>query len=194
MIRLIAILMTLLWCTGCSNNDDNKNRVVIETQYGDIEIELFAEKAPKTVTAFLSYVDSGIYESSSFYRILSEDNQPMGTAPASLIQAGLWKSGNDRPYLKGITHESTLQTGLSHLNGSVSMARQDTGTATTEFFICLGDQLGFDYGGENNADGQGYAVFGRVKKGMDVVKKIYRRPEESQYFSPKVTILNIKRK
>jgi peptidyl-prolyl cis-trans isomerase A (cyclophilin A) len=194
MLRLAAYLLALSWLVGCSSPNERHHTAVIETQYGDIEVVLYAEKAPKTVAAFLSYIDSGFYERCSFYRILSEDNQPMGTAPASLIQGGLWQSGNERPHLKGIPHESTLQTGLSHLNGSLSMARQDTGTASTEFFICLGDQPGFDFGGENNADGQGYAVFGRVKKGMEVVQKIYRRPEENQYFNPRVAILRIRRK
>jgi peptidyl-prolyl cis-trans isomerase A (cyclophilin A) len=181
------------WLAACTSPTTNTH-LVIETQYGDIEVQLYTQQAPKSTSAILSYIDSGFYARSHFYRVLSEDNQTMGSAPASLIQAGLWGTREPRNYLKGIPHESTQTTGLRHLNGTLSLARQDTGTATTEFFICIGDQPGFDFGGENNADGQGYAVFGRVSKGMDVVKKIYRRPEENQYFNPKVAIINIRRK
>jgi peptidyl-prolyl cis-trans isomerase A (cyclophilin A) len=118
----------------------------------------------------------------------------MGSAPAELIQGGLWGIGKSKEHLPGIPHEPTSLTGLKHLNGSLSLARQDTGTATTEFFICIGDQPGFDYGGENNGDKQGYAVFGKVVKGMDIVLKIYRRPEENQFFDPQIPIMNIRRK
>jgi peptidyl-prolyl cis-trans isomerase A (cyclophilin A) len=192
-IYRLLILLLLTMATGCTQQQPS-NRVVIETQYGDIEAELYPNKAPKSVAAFLSYIDSGYYKRSSFYRILSEDNQPMGSAPAELIQGGLWGLRKSKEYLPGIPHESTLLTSLTHLNGSLSLARQDTGTATTEFFICIGDQPGFDYGGQNNGDKQGYAVFGKVIKGMDIVLKIYRRPEENQFFDPQVDILEIRRK
>ncbi|HSC55422.1 MAG TPA: peptidylprolyl isomerase [Phnomibacter sp.] len=178
---------------GCSQKP-SKNLIVIETQFGDIEAQLYPGKAPKTVAAILSYIDSGFYQRSSFYRILSEDNQPMGSAPAELIQCGLWANKNRRDDLKGTPHEPTSVTGLKHINGALSLARQDTGTGSSEFFICIGDQPGFDFGGENNADKQGYAVFGQVVKGMDIVMKIYRRPEENQLFSPPVDIINIRRK
>ena len=187
-----TILFTLL--VECQQNTNKNPVIVIVTQYGDIECEVYPDKAPISAKAFLTFVDSGFYNRSSFYRILSEDNQPMGSAPASLIQGGLWGTGNKREYLAGLPHESTKTTGLSHVNGALSLARQDTGTATTEFFICLGDQPGFDFGGENNPDGQGYAVFGKVVKGMEVVQKIYRRPEENQFFTPQIHIIEIKRK
>ncbi|MCC6762860.1 MAG: peptidylprolyl isomerase [Chitinophagaceae bacterium] len=189
--------MSLLWAQcGPSAGDEKDGHpiIVIETQYGDIEAKLYPDKAPQSVAAFLRFVDSGFYQRSSFYRILSEDNQPMGSAPAELIQGGLWGTGNKREYLQGIPHENTQQTGLRHINGAISLARQDTGTANTEFFICIGDQPGFDFGGENNGDGQGYAVFGQVTKGMEVVQKIYRRPEENQYFTPQVDIITVRRK
>ena len=193
MYRWFTGAFLLLFMAGCQQHNGLPH-IIIETQYGDIEAELYPDRAPQSAHAFLGYVDSGFYKRSSFYRILSEDNQPMGSAPASLIQGGLWGTGNKREYLHGIPHESTQQTGLSHVNGALSLARQDTGTATTEFFICLGQQPGFDFGGENNPDGQGYAVFGKVVKGMDIVQKIYRRPEENQLFSPQVPIINIRRK
>jgi peptidyl-prolyl cis-trans isomerase A (cyclophilin A) len=92
-----------------------------------------------------------------------------------------------------VPHETTQQTGVLHKNGVISFARQEPGTAGSEFFICIGDQPGFDFNGENNPDKQGYAAFGRVVKGMDVVKKIYNQPEEEQSFQPPVHIFNIKK-
>jgi peptidyl-prolyl cis-trans isomerase A (cyclophilin A) len=118
----------------------------------------------------------------------------MGSNGSELIQGGLWANKNDRhDSLKGIPHESTNITGLHHTNGTISLARQEPGTATTEFFIVIGDQPGFDYGGENNPDGQGYAAFGKVVKGMDIVLKIYGAPEENQFFDPPVKISRIER-
>jgi peptidyl-prolyl cis-trans isomerase A (cyclophilin A) len=84
-------------------------------------------------------------------------------------------------------------TKLHHGDGTISLARLEPGTATTEFFICLDDQPGLDYGGENIADGQGYAAFGKVVKGMDIVRKIYRQNENDQYFDPPVAIYKITR-
>ena len=98
-----------------------------------------------------------------------------------------------RRSLPGVPHETTQQTHILHTDGVISLARQAPGTATTEFFICVGDQPGFDYGGENNPDGQGYAAFGKVVKGMDVVRAIYGMPEEDQSFTPPVAIRNIVR-
>jgi peptidyl-prolyl cis-trans isomerase A (cyclophilin A) len=169
------------------------NKVTIVTRLGDIEVLLYPDKAPQSVAAFLSYVDSGYYNNSSFYRILSRDNQPMGAATAELIQGGVYKSGKNRSYLKGIPHEPTSITGLKHENGTISLARDAPGTATTEFFICIGDNREFDYGGKSNPDGQGYAAFGKVVKGMDVVNRIYNRPENNQQFTPPVTIIKIYR-
>lgn len=168
--------------------------VVIYSAFGDIEVELYPDRAPKTVAAFLSFVDSGYYTNCSFYRILSLDNQVTGSNASELIQGGLYRTKNRSNNIPGIPHESTKQTGLHHTDGTISMARLDTGTATTEFFICIGDQRGYDYGGVNNRDGQGYAAFGKVYKGLDVVYKIYSRPEEDQYFDPPVKILKIIRK
>jgi peptidyl-prolyl cis-trans isomerase A (cyclophilin A) len=190
----IFILYVLLMIIQLSCKTQYKNpHIIIASQYGDIEVELYPDKAPKSVTAFLSYVDAGYYKNSSFYRILSTDNQTMGSNASELIQGGLWASKTRKDSLPGIPHETTKQTGILHENGTISLARQEPGTATTEFFICIGKQPGFDYGGENNPDGQGYAAFGRVVKGMDVVLKIYARPEEDQYFDPPVRITKIVR-
>ncbi len=195
-MRLIIILfITGILPAACSSGSERSSNphVVIDTQFGEIICELYPQKAPHSVAAFLHAVDSSFYDRSNFYRILSEDNQVMGSWPATLIQGGLHATTNRRDYLPGIPHESTNETGLTHRMGALSFARSDTGTATTEFFIVMEDQKGFDFGGRNNPDGQGYAVFGQVVEGMDVVRSVYRRPESNQLFTPPVPIISIKR-
>ena len=186
-----AILCLLI---ACSTSDDKHPHVEIQTGSGDIEVELYQDKAPKTVTAFLRYIDSGFYKDASFYRILNDENQPSNAPKAELIQGGLWKTNYKRlESLPGIPHETTEQTHIFHKDGVISLARAEPGTASTEFFICIGDQPGFDYGGENNPDGQGYAAFGKVVKGMDVIRKIYHSRENDQAFDPPVYIYKIVR-
>lgn len=185
--NFLIVLIALL--AACSPNYKNPH-VEIETSIGDIEIELYPDQAPKTVAAFLSYIKAGYYKNANFYRVLNNDNQPSDAPKAELIQGGLY--GSKRPELPGIPHETTQQTKILHKDGTISLARLEPGTANTEFFICLGDQPGFDFGGENNPDKQGYAAFGRVVKGMDIVRRIYNMPEEDQRFDPPVPIYNIK--
>lgn len=184
----LACIIMLISCGGKSTDE-----IIIKTRAGNIEVKLFPDKAPKTVAAFLSYVDAGYYKNSSFYRILSKDNQPMGGNAAELIQGGIYKTGKNREQIPGIPHEPTSQTGLSHTHGTLSMARLEAGSATTEFFICIGDNPGFDAGGSKE-DSLGYAAFGTVTKGMSVVMKIYNRPEENQQFNPPIGIIDIFRK
>lgn len=191
---LLAVLVILASCHGAPG-DPAKPHVIIQTQAGNIEVELYPKLAPRTVAAFLSYVDSGLYRKCNFYRILNEENQPTGSDPSQLIQGGIWRTNHAKAVsLPGVPHETTLQTHILHTDGVISLARQAPGTATTEFFICIGDQPGFDYGGKNNPDGQGYAAFGKVVNGMDVVQAIYAMPETDQSFTPPVPIKNIVRK
>ena len=185
-------LFILICCWSCRPAYENPH-IIIETEHGTIELELYPKQAPKTVAAFLRFVDSNYYENSSFYRVLNDENQPSNAPKANLIQGGIWKSNNKlAAAIPGIPHESTQQSGLKHLNGTISLAREAVGTASTEFFICVDDQPGFDFGGENNADSQGYAAFGKVVSGMDVVRKIYRANEYDQRFDPPVAIYRIK--
>lgn len=187
---VLSVLLTPSACHPAHSPD--KPHVVIQTQAGDIEVELYPLQAPKSVAAFLSYVDSGFYQKSSFYRVLNDDNQPTGTDPSKLVQGGIWRSNHARAVsVPGVPHETTKQTHILHTDGVISLARQEPGTATTEFFICIGDQPGFDYAGRNNPDRQGYASFGKVVKGIDVVKAIYAMPENEQSFTPQVRITNI---
>jgi peptidyl-prolyl cis-trans isomerase A (cyclophilin A) len=178
-----------------SASDPSRPHVIIRTDAGDIEVELYLRQAPVTAGAFLSYVDSGFYKNASFYRVLNEDNQVTGAASSKLIQGGIWKTNHAKAVsVPGVPHEPTSRTHILHTNGVISLARDKPGTGTTEFFICVGDQPGFDYGGENNPDGQGYAAFGKVVKGMDVVRTIYQQPENNQRFTPSIRIDNISRK
>ena len=155
---------------------------------------MYPDKAPKSVAAFLSYVDSGFYKNGSFYRVLKEEDQPSASFKSQLIQGGIWQTDYKKGIsLPGIIHEPTNQTGILHKNGTISLARTDTGTASSEFFICIGDQPAYDYGGNANPDRQGFAAFGKVIKGMNIVKKIHAQPNNEEDLVPSVTINSIKR-
>lgn len=187
------ILISALVFISCSHAKYKNPRVQISTFYGEVEVELFPEKAPKTVAAFLSYVDSGFYKSGSFYRVLSNENVPAENN-AGLIQGGIFTTNSKKLIqIPGIVHESTKQTGLSHTSGTISLARTTPGTASTEFFICVGDQPQFDSSASAAGDGLGFAAFGSVVDGMDVVRKIQNTPSHGEYFDTEIKIVNIKR-
>lgn len=192
---ICCVLLVWLCLAGCTSSTAVKGpRVLVRTGAGNFVIELYPDKAPKSVAAFLSYVDSGYYKNATFYRVMNQDNQPSDAFKAKLIQGGLWRTNRKLAQsLKGIPHETTKQTGLRHEDMTVSLARLEPGTATTEFFICLGTQPGFDYGGTNNPDLQGYAAFGKVVEGMNIVTTIYNRPESDEVFEPPVWIYDIVR-
>ncbi len=192
-ISTLIALVLLAACTG-GGNKESHIEVEIKTVEGTIIAALYADKAPESVKAFLAIVDQGLYKRTHFYRILSDENQPSNAPKAELIQGGLWSRTKARPNLPRIPHETTQQTGLTHTEGTLSFAREEPGSASSEFFITLSDLPGFDFGGENNADGQGYAAFGKVISGMDIVRKIYRKPETDQYFDPPVMIVDIQRR
>lgn len=189
---LKSIVGTLLFLS-CNHPTHTNTHVLINTNLGDIELELFADKAPQTVTAFLSYVESGFYHKSSFYRVLKFDDQPAETN-SGVIQGGIWQTNPQRKIkLMGIPHESTRETGLSHTDGTLSLARTDPGTGTSEFFICIGDQSPLDAGRRGTQDSLGFAAFGRVVKGMNVVRKIQSQPSHGDRFDARINIINIKK-
>ena len=162
--------------------------VKIETLIGDIVVELDTIDAPITAKNFLKLVESGIMDNAVFYRVVRMDNQPKNKIKIEVIQGGLFKDEEIAKY-KPIQHETTQITGLKHLDGTISMARVEPGTASTEFFICIGDQPELDFGGKRNPDGQGFAAFGKVISGMDVVRKIQRQKDNEQYLIDPVKIL-----
>ena len=190
----ILLIIFFIVLAACNTSKYNNPHIQIETNFGNIEVELYVNQAPKTATAFLSYIDSGYFTKASFYRVLRDDEQPSNAPKAELIQGGIWQTNYKlASTIPGIAHETTQQTKLLHKDGTISLARSAPGTANTEFFICVGDQPGFDYGGANNPDGQGYAAFGKVVKGMDVVRNIYDAPETNGTFDPLIFIHKIKR-
>lgn len=187
MKKLLAIC-AVLCLFSCSQKTYKEPHILITTGFGDIEAELYPEKAPKTVAAFLSYIDSGLFRNSSFYRVVSNYNN------TGLIQGGIWQTNNSKAsVMPGIEHESPKQTGLSHTSGTISLARTNGGTGNTEFFICIGDQQQFDSSRRINADGLGFAAFGKIVKGMDIVKKIQQQPSEGESFVEKIEINDIKK-
>ena len=188
------VLFVMLALMSCNTPRTGNPHVEITTLFGDIELELYPQQAPLTVAAFLSYIDSGYYKKASFYRVLVDHNQPTNAPKSELIQGGIWKTNNRLlQKIPGIPHETTAKTNLSHTDGIISLAHQAPGTANTEFFICVGDQHGLDFGGENNPDGQGYAAFGRVVKGMDVVYRMYAAPERDGQLTPQIYITRMRR-
>ena len=194
MRKLLLFFIVLQVFSACKQKSTNTPHIEIQTEKGDIEIELYPLQASKTVAAFLSYIDSSYFNNGSFYRVLNLENQPTNAPQTELIQGGIWKTNTKLAMsIPGIPHETTKQTGILHTDGVISLARSGPGTAGTEFFICIGKQPGLDYGGENVPDKQGYATFGKVVKGMSIVRKIYRQKENDQYFKPPITIYNIVR-
>ena len=190
--RFWLVVLLIIWISSCKQGSYKYPTLKILTDLGDIEIELYPGKAPKTAAAFLNYVDSGLFKNSSFYRVLNDENQSSAGFKSQLIQGGIWESNNKKAVtLPGIEHENTKTTDILHKDGVISLARSAPGTANTEFFICLGDQAAFDYGGSANSDGQGFAAFGKVIKGMNVVRLIHTQPENNESIRPPVSIKNI---
>ena len=188
---IILFFVTFLF--SCDQTVYKNPHVLIETQLGDIEVELFPDQAPKTVAAFLSYIDSGFYTSSSFYRVLKAEELPTETN-TGIIQGGIWQTNPAKKVLiPGIEHESTKQSKLSHVSGTISLARTTPGSANTEFFICIGDQSPLDSGNTGTGDGQGYAAFGKVFKGMPIVRKIQAKNSHGDQFDEKIEIYKITR-
>lgn len=179
-------LLSLLLCRCAEKTTPCK----IETSLGIIEVELYPEQAPQTVANFLKYVDAGLYANSSFFRACTPENEADREVRIEVIQGG------DMPEEKEmdpVAIETTEQTGLLHKNGTLSMARDSPNSATCSFFICIGEQPSLDFGGARNPDGQGFAAFGQVTKGMEVVKKIQGQEEDGQYLIEPIKILDITR-
>ncbi len=165
----------------------DRPRVLIQTPLGDIEVELEATKAPKTVENFLHYVHEGFYGDGSFFRTVTVDNQPGDAVKIAVIQAQA-NPAKEKEFLPPIRLERTSETGLRHLDGTLSMARSEPDSAQDSFSICVGDQPELDFGGKRNPDGQGFAAFGRVVKGMEVVRKIHASAADGQHLTPAIAI------
>jgi peptidyl-prolyl cis-trans isomerase A (cyclophilin A) len=192
MKKILSVAIAFLLLSFYAVDKDKYPVAVIRTELGDIVIELYIDKAPVTSANFLRYVDSSLFKNSSFYRVVRLDNQVRDSVKIEVIQGG--RRENEDKGFAPIIHETTRITGILHKDGVISMARSTPGTATSEFFICVGDQPSLDYGGRRNKDGQGFAAFGKVIKGMDVVRKIHNIEAPAQYLDKNVIIYNITRR
>jgi peptidyl-prolyl cis-trans isomerase A (cyclophilin A) len=201
MTRSAVICALLLAVAVTTATEQNKAvRVRVQTELGDIVIEVDQAKAPITAANFLRYVDAGHYDGGIWHRTVKMDNQPESTIKIEVIQAGVnperAKQGFDP-----ITLERTNVTGILHKDGVVSMARGTPDSATSGWFICINDQPSLDFGGLRNPDGQGFGAFGRVVSGMEVVRKIQLAPSsadrktntEAQRLTPPIKIIKVAR-
>lgn len=167
-----VILLIASVFASCSSAPESKYPVVkIESSYGAIFIEVYDDKAPITANHFLKEVEKGTYNNSKFYRVLQSN--PGGTYNTGVLQGGVYGSPL---VVEKIEHEPTSVSGLSHNTGIVSMARKEAGSASSEFFICIGDQSSLDHGRRGTEDSLGMAAFAKVIEGMDVVKTIHNQP------------------
>jgi peptidyl-prolyl cis-trans isomerase A (cyclophilin A) len=189
MLTIITIMIITAHLAVFGQVDNRNVTITIRTEMGDINVELDRARAPVTSANFMSYIDSGLYNNSCFYRVVRMDNQPADSVRIEVIQGGRFK--NEENGFAPIAHETTEMTGIKHTDGTISMARSGPGSATSEFFICVGDQPELDFGGKRNPDGQGFAAFGKVIKGMDVVRKIQSISAPDQYLDQPVKIYNI---
>ncbi|PVM74519.1 peptidylprolyl isomerase [Caulobacter radicis] len=153
-------------------------RVAVETPLGRIVIELHTKEAPITTANFLRYVDQKRYDGATFFRA----SRAPGAPEYGLIQGGV--QGDPRRVLPPIAHEPTTRTGLKHVSGTVSIARNAPGTATSDFFILIGDAPGLDANPAASGDNQGFAAFGTVVEGMDVAQKILALPTPGKAINP----------
>ncbi len=144
-------------------------RVSLQTTAGEIVLGLESVKAPLTTANFLRYIDAKRYDGGTFYRTMRSDTPT--AAPWGLIQGG---SDRKKPRFPGVAHESTTQTGLSNTTGAIALARAAPGSATSDFFISVGDMKGLDADPKAEGDDLGFAAFGHVISGMDVAQKIHQ--------------------
>lgn len=173
-----------------------KVRVNMVTAAGPILIELEARKAPITTANFLYYVDHKFLDGTTFYRAARAKGAPKD----GFIQGG--PNGDIRKWGPPIAHEPTTKTGLHHGDGTISMARTTPGTAQGEFFLIAGKASYMDANPKAKGDNLGFAAFGHVVKGMDVVRKILASPTipkagmgamKGQYIKAPVKIISVRR-
>ena len=192
MKKALVFLATLFVFTACNRVPSSNYPVVeIKTVYGNIYAEIYTDKAPKTSEAFLKIVRSGLYNGSNFYRAIKDPMQN-SKIKKGIIQGGFYYSKREvMDSLPFVEHESPTSTGLSNTEGTLTMARGEVGSAKSEFFICIGDQTVYDVGRTLKPDGQGYAAFGRVIKGMDVARAIHKKPALQDLFYHPENIISI---
>jgi len=168
--------------------------VVMHTALGDVQVSLEAQRAPVTTANFLQYVDAKRFDNATFYRAVKIGTDDM----YGMVQGGI--RGDPKKEFKPIAHESPSTTGLSHVDGAISMARLEPGTATADFFFIIGDLTALD--GKADGTDPGYAVFGHVTQGMEILKRILLLPRsetagegimKGQMLAEPVKILSVRR-
>ena len=196
----VFVLSAVVSATALVSTQSKAVRVRVQTELGDIVLEVDPIKAPITTANFLKYVDAGHYDGGIFHRTVKMDNQPESTVKIEVIQAGV-NPERAKEGFPAIALERTSVTGILHKDGVVSMARGAPDSATSGWFICINDQPSLDFGGNRNPDGQGFGAFGRVVTGMDVVRKIQAAPSstnrttntEAQRLTPPIKIVKVAR-
>ncbi|HYJ53249.1 MAG TPA: peptidylprolyl isomerase [Allosphingosinicella sp.] len=194
-MRLARLLLAILLGVAAPalTQPPQEVRVQLHTSEGDIVIALEMARAPVSAGNFLRYVEAGRLDGSEFYRAMHT------ASDAGLVQGGV---RDPRKLFPPIAHEPTSQTGLSHVDGAVSVPRLAPGTARGDFTIMVGNQLYLDAGPGSGGDGLGYAVFGHVVEGMDVARRILAAPTSptegegvmrGQMLQPRVRILTARR-
>jgi len=200
---LPAVALSLAALTSISAHTQTTSppvRVRVQTELGDIVVEVDQARAPVTASNFLKYVDAGHYDGGTWHRTVKMDNQPESPIKIEVIQAGV-NADRTKEGFPAIALERTSTTGITHKDGVISMARGTPDSATSGWFICINDQPSLDFGGMRNPDGQGFAAFGKVVSGMEVVRKIQMAPSsttrvtnpEAQKLTPPIKILKVAR-
>jgi peptidyl-prolyl cis-trans isomerase A (cyclophilin A) len=199
MIRALPAVLVLVAASSQTFALQQTVVVVFVTEKGTIEMEVDRGHAPATAANFLKYLDGGFYDGGSVNRAVRPDNTVRHDAEIQVIQFQI-DPARRRDQFPPIPIERTTVTGLRHVDGALSMARNAPDTATASFSIVVGDQPEMDFGGRRNPDGQGFAVFGRVTRGMDVVKAIQasptgpRGPYGTESLTPPIRIMRAYRK
>jgi peptidyl-prolyl cis-trans isomerase A (cyclophilin A) len=175
MTNMTQLAGTLIVALTVLGRPPTRPLVVFETEKGNIEIDLDTVHAPLTAANFLKYVDGKFYDDGTINRAVRPDNTIRHDVEIQVIQFQS-NPARRREQFPPVALERTSATGLKHVDGAVSMARNGPDTATASFSIVIGDQPEMDFGGKRNPDGQGFAVFGHVVRGMDVVKAIHASP------------------
>ena len=199
-ICLALVLSAVVSAAALVSTQSKTVRVLVQTELGDIVLEVDPVKAPITTANFLKYVDAGHYDGGVFHRTVKMDNQPESAVKIEVIQAGV-NPERAKEGFPAIALERTNVTGILHKDAVVSMARGAPDSATSGWFICINDQPSLDFGGNRNPDGQGFGAFGRVVTGMEVVRKIQAAPSstnrttnaEAQRLTPPIKIVKAAR-
>ncbi len=194
-IPMVFLAVTIGCAPGEEDFDTSAENptIIIQSTLGQIQVEIDEIQAPVTAANFLRYVDQGFYDGGSFFRTVHAGNQPQDSIRIAVVQAGA-RSDTTASFFEPILLERTSETGLKHLDGTISMARGGPDSATHSFFFCIDDQPELDFGGKRNPDGQGFAAFGQVISGGDVLRAIQMSPHEVQQLQPPIEILSIRRK